>query len=55
MSVKSSDEVLSGMQIGGGNWASDSSCAGNGTAKLGDLTEYGFAIMEMAPLIDSGI
>lgn len=45
VSVKSSAEVLSGMQIGmGGNWASGGSCAGSGTKQNWvDLTDYGFA------------
>ena len=45
VSVKSSSEVLSPMQVGmGGNWESGGSCAGSGTKQNWvDLTEYGFA------------
>ena len=44
VSVKSSDEVLSAMQVGmGGNWESGGSCFGSGTKQNWvDLAEYGF-------------
>ena len=48
--VKSSDEVLSTMQVGmGGNWESGGSCFGSGTKQNWvDLAEYGFERWGMA-------
>ena len=44
LSVKSSDDVLSALQVGmGGYWASGGSCAGSGTKQNWvDLSAYGF-------------